>query len=61
MHGKMRIGFTKAAVKEEVQRLRLLARAISKDGATEFSFKGGLPLGFFVWKLLDQRELPVAS
>ena len=58
-HGKMYLGFTKTAVKEEVQRLRLLAKALSKDGATEFSFKGGLPLSFFAWKLLDQSELPV--
>ena len=58
-YGKVRLSFSDKAQKEEEQRLLLATKALQTRN--QISFDRGVPVAFFVWKLLDYTTITVTK
>ena len=54
-YGKVHLSFSDNEQKEEEQRLKLTKKAIEENN--HMIFEGGMPVAFFVWKLLDYAAI----
>ena len=58
-YGKVHLSFSDNDQKEEEQRLKLTRKAIEENN--HMIFEGGMPVAFFVWKLLDYAAITVTK
>ena len=57
--GKVHLSFSDKDQKEEEQPLKLTKKAIEANN--HMIFEGGMPVAFFLWKLLDYSAIPVTK